>query len=313
MKKIFSFFAAMMLFVSTVSATTIYCKMTQGWWTADGAAVAVHHWGGETAATTWPGVRMAPVEGAEGVWAYDVPADVEGLIFVRVNGGGDVADWGAKTKDLVIPTDGKNLFTITNGDATWGDPGCDGEWSVYGGGSNPGGGDNPGGGNPSTPNAYWYYKGYIDGGNLENEEAGYNVFQCGTASIDVEEAAYLFVIYQVKGVQGVQYMAASYVDNATHATLLTSGVEKLYVPAGSWTLYLYDNGDGTVELSYEELPGKTLIDGNCDNPGGGNPGGNQNEAVENTQVAAKAHKAIIDGRLVIIRGDKMFDATGRQL
>ncbi len=131
MKKIFSFFAAMMLLVSTASATTVYCKMTQSWWTADGAAVAVYHWGGETAGTTWPGVRMAPVAGEEGVWSYDVPADITGLIFVRVNGGGDVADWGAKTKDLTFPTDGKNLFTITNEEPTWGSPGCDGVWSVY--------------------------------------------------------------------------------------------------------------------------------------------------------------------------------------
>jgi len=131
MKKIFSFFAAMMLLVSTASATTVYCKMTQSWWTADGAAVGIHHWGGTTAATTWPGVRMAPVAGEEGVWSYDVPADVEGLIFVRVNASGDIADWGAKTKNLALPTDGKNLFTITNEEQTWGDPGCDGVWSVY--------------------------------------------------------------------------------------------------------------------------------------------------------------------------------------
>lgn len=131
MKKIFSFFAAMMLLVSTASATTVYCKMTQSWWTADGAAVAVHHWGGETAGTTWPGVRMAPVTGEEGVWSYDVPADITGLIFVRVNASGDIADWGAKTKDLTLPTDGKNLFTITNEEPTWGSPGCDGVWSVY--------------------------------------------------------------------------------------------------------------------------------------------------------------------------------------
>ena len=36
-------------------------------------------------------------------------------------------------------------------------------------------------------------------------------------------------------------------------------------------------------------------------------------AVENTKVETKAHKAIINGQLVIIRGEKMFDATGRQL
>jgi len=37
------------------------------------------------------------------------------------------------------------------------------------------------------------------------------------------------------------------------------------------------------------------------------------QGVENTPVADKAHKAIINGRLVIIRGNKMFDATGREL
>ena len=37
------------------------------------------------------------------------------------------------------------------------------------------------------------------------------------------------------------------------------------------------------------------------------------QAVENTQVSEKAHKVIIDGQLRIVRGNKIFDATGRQL
>ena len=40
-------------------------------------------------------------------------------------------------------------------------------------------------------------------------------------------------------------------------------------------------------------------------------GGSQ--AIENTPVTEKARKVFIDGQLRIIRGDKMFDATGRQL
>lgn len=111
---------------------TVYCKNVQSWWTADGAAVGVHYWGGASAGTAWPGVRMAPVAGQEGLWSYDVPADITGLIFVRVNGSGDVSDWGAKTGDLTLPTDGKNLYTITSTSAVWGDPGVTGEWSVYG-------------------------------------------------------------------------------------------------------------------------------------------------------------------------------------
>ena len=133
MRKFLSLLFAMMLMVGSMSATTIYCKVDKSWWKADGAAaVAVHHWGGTTAGTTWPGVRMTPVKGEADTWSYDVPADVTGLMFVRVNGSGDIADWGAKTANLTLPTDGKNLYTITSESSVWGDPGVAGEWSVYG-------------------------------------------------------------------------------------------------------------------------------------------------------------------------------------
>lgn len=166
-------------------------------------------------------------------------------------------------------------------------------------GSNPGDnpGDNPGG---DTPNEYWYWKGYVDGGDIQNEEGGFNIFVGGMSSIVVEEGAYLFVMHQIKGVPGDQYMSTAYVDGPSHATMVKTGTEKLHVPVGSWTLYLYDNGDGSVELSYEQLPGKTLV-------GGGS------QAIENTKAANKAYKTIINGRLVIIRGEKKFDATGREL
>ena len=132
MRKFLSLCVAMMLMVGSMSATTIYCKVDKSWWKADGAAVAVHHWGGAEAATAWPGVRMTPVTGETDVWSYDVPADVDGLMFVRVNGEGAVADWGAKTANLTLPTDGKNLYTITSESPVWGDPGVAGVWSVYG-------------------------------------------------------------------------------------------------------------------------------------------------------------------------------------
>ena len=37
------------------------------------------------------------------------------------------------------------------------------------------------------------------------------------------------------------------------------------------------------------------------------------QAIENTTVSEKARKVIIDGQLRIVRGNKIFDATGRQL
>ena len=105
--------------------------MAQSWWKADGAAVGAHYWGTGTA-STWPGDRMTPVEGETDLWYIDLDlAKCQNIVFTRVNADGTIADWGAKTEDLTIPTDGKNLFTITTSSPIWGDPGCDGTWSTY--------------------------------------------------------------------------------------------------------------------------------------------------------------------------------------
>lgn len=113
---------------------TIYCKNVQSWWTQDGAAVGVYAWTGEGEVknAAWPGERMEAVTGEEGLWKADIDtAKYAKIIFTRVNGTGDVTDWGAKTADLTVPAD-KNLYTITSTSAVWGDPGVTGEWSVYG-------------------------------------------------------------------------------------------------------------------------------------------------------------------------------------
>lgn len=162
-----------------------------------------------------------------------------------------------------------------------------------------GGGDNP----PVTPgeggNPRYYYKGYIDNEDVEPSEA--TIFEHGLAELEVSENAYIFVLYQVDGFPGVQYMASTYVDGPTHATLLTTGGEKFHLGPGSYTLYLYDNQDGTLEISTQAIPGKKLADPQ------------PVQGVENTTVSEKAHKVVIDGQLRIVRGDKVFDATGRQL
>lgn len=173
-----------------------------------------------------------------------------------------------------------------------------GNGSDCGTGEDINGGDTPGpqpgeGGNPR-----YYYKGYIDNQDVEPSEA--TIFEHGLAELDVNEDAYIFVLYQVDGYPGVQYMTASYVDGPTHATVLTTGGEKFHIGAGDYTLYLYDNGDGTLEVSTEVLPGKKLADP-------------QPQGIENTPATEKARKVFIDGQLRIIRGDKMYDATGRQL
>ena len=37
------------------------------------------------------------------------------------------------------------------------------------------------------------------------------------------------------------------------------------------------------------------------------------QAIENTAVSEKARKVFIDGQLRIVRGDKVYDATGREM
>ena len=175
------------------------------------------------------------------------------------------------------------------------------------------GGEGQGGGD--TPDEYWYWKGYVDGGDITNEEGGFNIFVGGKSDVSFETGGYLFVMHQIKGVPGTQYMAVTYTDGPTHATMTQSGTEKLHVPAGDHTLYLYDNEDGTVELSYVELQGKKLMGGGegGGQGGGDNPGGQGQDAVDNVTTPTVITKTIENGQVVIIKNGIRFNLLGAQL
>ena len=116
------------------AGTTVYCKNTQSWWKADGAAVGAYCWNSKNDSqknANWPGVRMTAVSGETDLWTYTVPEAYDKIIFTRVNSSGTISDWGAKTADLTVPTDGKNMYEITSSSAVWGDPGVSGEWKTY--------------------------------------------------------------------------------------------------------------------------------------------------------------------------------------
>lgn len=135
--------------------------MVHSWWTADGAAVAAYVWekgnSENNKNAAFPGERMTPVTGESGLWSIEID-DTKGyntIIFVRVNGSGDVSNWGAQTEDLTLPTDENNLFTITTSTAPWAGNGnkCAGVWSVYsagGAGGEGGEGEGEGEGGGST-------------------------------------------------------------------------------------------------------------------------------------------------------------------
>lgn len=156
---------------------------------------------------------------------------------------------------------------------------------------------------PSTQegNPRYYWKGYVDGEDIEPTEA--NLFVGGIASdVIVYENAYLFVIYQVDGQEGVQYMTSSYVDGPTHATLSVNGggnYQKMHVTAGTHTLYLYDNGDGTLELSTQPMAGKQLVQASS--------------AVEQVAADRQSVKFVQDGRLYIRVNGQVYDINARNV
>lgn len=111
---------------------TLYCKVAQSWWKADGAAVGIYAFKGDEKNAAWPGVRMTLAENETDVWTATIDAKYEKVIFVRVNASGDIADWGAKTADLTLADAGENdLYTVTSTTPVWGDPGVTGTWSKY--------------------------------------------------------------------------------------------------------------------------------------------------------------------------------------
>ena len=165
----------------------------------------------------------------------------------------------------------------------------------------PGGGGQGGGveGNPR-----YYYKMYTASDETWHEPSEETLFDHGVADVIAYTGnAYVFVLYQVDGQGGVQYRTEQFVD-ATHrqARLVLEGPSDWQLPAGVTNLYLYDNEDGSLTVSADPIPGKKLADPQPVQQG-----------VENTQAPEKARKVIIDGQLRIVRGDKIFDATGRQL
>ena len=73
----------------------------------------IYTWTGSTLQCgAWPGTRMEPVEGEEGLFVYGLSESVDNVIFNNGNGGS-----GNQTADLAFPADGKNCYHYADG--TW--------------------------------------------------------------------------------------------------------------------------------------------------------------------------------------------------
>ena len=86
--------------------TRVYFQAPDSW-----GACKVYWWGRANFNPVWPGVDM--MCNSDGIWTYDVPSDVTGLVFNDGNGN--------QSADLQLPTDENNMFVY-----------LDGQWTVYG-------------------------------------------------------------------------------------------------------------------------------------------------------------------------------------
>lgn len=178
-------------------------------------------------------------------------------------------------------------------------------------GDNPGGGggggDNPGGGDGEIDDVNFYAIGWING--ADHGETAYDTYEeeylfvDGKLTIDCQMGSYICI----KDHMGNFYRSRTQTTiNDTQVTLEWqngwAGGEKWAIPQGTNYIIMRSGTlKGNIVL---ERVDKATYDAY-------KPAGNQ--AVENVTVSDKARKVFIDGQLRIIRGDKTFDATGRQL
>ncbi|MBQ3215551.1 MAG: starch-binding protein, partial [Oscillospiraceae bacterium] len=210
----------------STTTQTIYFDATGTNW----SKVNVYAWTGNTPYTgVWPGSAMTKVSG--NIYSFQVPTDATGIIF---------NDGTSKTSDLTIPTDGKNQYTNSTG-----------AWSVYSSstGGNTGGstGGSTGGNVPADP--FYLFWGNGDGSVSHTEWD--TPFVNGQLTITFNETMYVWAINQNGG---IQYMTDGWQGNVTSVKLYAqpnlTDPNKLVVPAGTHTLTLSDNGDGSLTLSY---------------------------------------------------------------
>lgn len=95
-------------YVAPAVKQMIYMKDDCGW-NSDGAHIYAYFWN----PATW--VKMTDTDGDK-IYECELPEGVANVIFVRKNSANDTGDWTGvwnQTSDLVLPTDGSNMFTMS--------------------------------------------------------------------------------------------------------------------------------------------------------------------------------------------------------
>jgi len=163
------------------------------------------------------------------------------------------------------------------------------------------------GSDPSDEDVNYYVMGWINGADAG--ETAYDVFDDqylfvdGKVTIDCQMGSYI----------GVKDQQRNYYYSKTQTTIADNSVtldwangwspcEKWAIPEGvNYIIIRKAAFKGQIQL---ERVDKATYDAY-------HYSGSQ--AIENTAVSEKTHKIIVDGQLRIVRGEKMYDVTGREL
>lgn len=163
------------------------------------------------------------------------------------------------------------------------------------------------GGGQDDDDVLYYAIGWING--ADHGEGAYDtyeddlLFEDGKLMIDCKMGSYI----ALKDHLGNFYYSRTQTTIADNSVTMEwasgwSGCEKWAIPEGvNYIIMRSATFKGNIKL---ERVDKATFDAY-------HFGGSQ--GVENTAVTEKARKVIIDGQLRIVRGDKVFDATGRQI
>ena len=168
------------------------------------------------------------------------------------------------------------------------------------------GGQGQGGEGGEDEDVNYYAIGWING--ADHGEAAYETYEDeylfvdGKLTIDCQMGSYI----AIKDHMGNFYYSKTETTIANESVTMDwangwQGCQKWAIPEG--VNYIIIRSAAYKNKLVLERVDKATYDAYHYNPQG----------IEKTEVTEKAHKVIIDGQLRIVRGDKIFDATGRQL
>ena len=168
-----------------------------------------------------------------------------------------------------------------------------------------GGGDQPGGDEPDDVN--YYAMGWINAADAG--ETAYDTYDDNLLFVDGK----LTINCQYGSYIGIKDHMCNYYYSRTATTIQDQQVTLEWAsgwsPCEKWAI---PEGINYIIIRSASYKNKIVLE-RVDKATYDAYHWGSNQAVENVTVNDKARKVFIDGQLRIIRGDKMFDATGRQL